>query len=334
MVALKPSRMTAQEFLELSLNDPEAARAASKSVLRGHEAADVRAAAANLLGSAGGRDALAAVPALTRAASDPSAAVRRRAAQWLGRLGDDVDILQRLAADKDSVVRRTAEAALTFMGYRLGEPIRLVPADAADVALEVPRGAAMRKVDFGADQVKRARRVDAERDLPTVEFADTEVLAFRCGKQEVSVLATAALAPRTEPFNTLTRPRILAALVRHDVCSDGGEIAAYVLSDDRDGTGGREPRLWVIRGNGTVLHGGRGVADSTGIAFTLDRSNPPYSPPVLVEGRLDLASMKVTAKGRVGALPKGRRGSVPTTVVGPPEPVGSGSASLGRKAAR
>ena len=334
MATLKPSRMTAQEFLELSLNNPEAARAASYEVLRDHDVADVRAAAANLLGSVGGREALAAEPALTRAASDPSAAVRRRAAQWLGRLGDDVKVLQRLAADKDPVVRRSADAAVTLMGYRLGESIRLVPADAADVVLEAPHGAAVRKVDFDPGHVKRAPRSAAERDLPTVEFADAEVLAFRCGKQEVSVFATSALVPRTEPFDTLARPQILAALVRRDVCTDGGEVAAYVFSDDRDGTGGREPRLWVVRGNGTVLHAGRAIADSTGISFTIDRSNPPYAPPVLLEGRLDLASMEVTAKGRVGALPEGRRGRAPTPVAAPPMTLRSGTGGRRRETAR
>ena len=317
MATQKPGKLTGQEFLELSLRDAAAARTISESVLRNHEVADVRAAAANLLGSAGGPRALEAVPALTRAAGDPSAAVRRRVARWLGRLGDDVDVLKRLAADDNPVVRRSADAALTLMSYRLGEPIRLVRDDAADVALETPRGAAVRRIDFDPDQVKGAKRSDAERDLPTVEFADTELLAFRCGKQEVSVLATESLERYGETCDKLERPRIIAALVRYDVCADGGEIAAYVLSDDRDATGGREARLWIMRGNGTVLHGGRAIADPTGITFVLDRSNPPYAPPVLVEGRLDLASMKVTAKGRAGGIPEGRRGSMPTPVATP-----------------
>jgi len=317
MAAREPAKLTAQEFLELSLRDVEAARAISESVLRNHEVADVRAAAANLLGSAGRPRALKAVPALTRAAGDPNAAVRRRVARWLGRLGDDPDVLKRLAADQDPVVRRSADAALTLMSYRLGEPIRLVREDAADVALETPRGAALRRIDFDPGKVERARRSDAERDLPTVEFADTALLAFQCGKQEVSVLATKALERSGEPFDTLARPRILATLIRYDVCADGGEVAAYVLSDDRDATDGREARLWITRGNGTVLHGGRAIADPTGITLVLDRSNPPYGPPVMVEGRLDLASMKVTAKGRVGAIPEARRASVPAPVATP-----------------
>ena len=317
MATPKPEDLTGQEFLELSLRDAEAARDIAESVLLNHEVADVRAAAANLLGSAGGSRALQAVPAFTRAAGDPSAAVRRRAARWLGRLGDDVDVLERLAADEDPVVRRSADAALTLMGYRLGEPIRLVREDAADIALQTPRGAAVRRIDFGPEHVKGAQRVDAERDLPTVEFADTGLLAFRCGKQEVSVLATGALTASGDPFDTLARPRILAALLRYDVCTDGGETAAYVLSDDRDATGGREARLGVMRGNGTVLHAGRALADAAGITFVLDRSNPPYGPPILVEGRLELATMRVTAKGRAGALPEDRRGKPPTAVASP-----------------
>ena len=317
MVTQKPEDLTGQEFLELSLRDAERARAIAEPVLLNHEVADVRAAAANLLGSAGGSRALEAVPAFTRAAHDPSAAVRRRAARWLGRLGGSVDILERLAADEDPVVRRSADAALTLMSYRLGEPIRLVRDDAADIALEAPRGVAVRRIDFVPEHIKGAQRVDVERDLPTVEFADTELLAFTCGKQEVSVLPTRALTASGNPFDTLARPRILGALVRYDVCTDGGETVAYVLSDDRDATGGREARLWIVRGNGTVLHGGRALADTAGITFVLDRSNPPYGPPILVEGRLDLATMKVTAKGRTGATPRDRRGRVPTAVAGP-----------------
>jgi epoxyqueuosine reductase len=71
------------------------------------------------MGNAGDRGA---APALARALSDEAAVVRGAAAWALGRLGERAPLEERLAVERDPVVRREIEQALYTPGARASNP--------------------------------------------------------------------------------------------------------------------------------------------------------------------------------------------------------------------
>lgn len=308
---------TGHELVEAAMRDPQESWITEENVLRSHESSEVRAVAATLLATSTRGES---VVALTESVDDPSASVRRRVARALGRLGPGPEALLRLRFDDDPIVGRDAAAALTLMSYRLSTPVRLVDESSALEVLRDSRGTPQRRVVFAIEGAPKSEPKAAERDLPTVEFADRVLAHYRCGKQEIDIVPTAGFADALTSGNfaeRLATPQILAALRRHDVCTDHGETAAYVLSDDRDTTGGERVRLWIMRPNGTVLHGGELQVRDAGLVFRLDHSNPPYGPPLLVTGELDPRSLSLTAKGRVGEISQRQAARTPSALAGP-----------------
>lgn len=85
-----------------------------------HDSRAVRCQAVIALGNLGQKES---APALVAQLRDPAAEIRYHACHALGQIGDlpDPEPLQNLLEDKEAMVRRGAEVALTKMGHKVGQ---------------------------------------------------------------------------------------------------------------------------------------------------------------------------------------------------------------------
>jgi hypothetical protein len=197
--------------------------------------------------------------------------------------------------------------AITLLSYRLRLDDRLVDSD--DTGLAVFRVTRGTEIEWGG-RLRRSRAsvaMDAARELPGIAIDPKTIVAFVCSGQPGAFVANRALATDEK----LSRPLLAGALLRERVCSEHYSLDAYVLVDDRDGTEGASPHIWLMRPDGIVVHHGRATVDDSGVEFRITDSNAPYSRPVNVTGHLS----------RRGAI------SVTTAIIGKPR-AGSATAAM------
>ena len=113
------------------------------------------------------------------------------------------------------------------------------------------------------------------------------MLAFECSGQPGALVATELVTSAGAPTEVFAQPLLAGALLRDRPCSERYSLDAYVLVDDRNGTGGTEPDLWLMRPDGTVVHHGRATVTDKSIEFLITGSNAPYSKPVRVAGSVN-----------------------------------------------
>lgn len=128
---------------------------------------------------------------------------------------------------------------------------------------------------------KAAITASIEAEVPALSFSESGVRLFRCS----GVSGALALADHAKHAD-LSVPQMLGVLTRERVCSAHYSLDCYVLSDDREGTGGREPFIWLVRPSGRVVHVGRARVDDDTIRFEVAGSVAPYANPVKVIGEM------------------------------------------------
>ncbi|MBC9227290.1 hypothetical protein GL325_13245 [Aeromicrobium sp. 636] len=245
-------------------------------LLTAHAEPRVRALAAVTLGRLGDPD----VPvALARSLGDADPTVVRRAAQSLARVGD-ASALPELARVQLPAATPAGRAVLTarmLIGYRVGRTEVLArPAEVTSFGRR--RG---EEIAFGG-RAKTARAtilVAVRAEVPALPFAAKDVRPFTCS----GAAGALALAEDVDRLD-LAGPRMLGVLVRERVCSERYSLDCYLLSDDRDGTGGTRPWLWLVRPSGRVVHVGRAEIAADGARFEVTGSVAPYANPVKVVG--------------------------------------------------
>lgn len=285
----------AQESLKILARrgDPRLPTLAREVVL-GHGDLLVRATAAVSLRD---DDSPATREALVAALQEPAPAVRRRVAQALGRVGDLTALaaLDRLDVPPGTPVGRDVAMARTLIAYRYGVPGHLLGGTDGLQRLRVTKGTDIQV--RGSVGVARATLAnDAARELPGHTVTATQVHPIRCSGVAGAIVLTvggrnAASAPAPADFTT---PRLVGALIRERVCSERFTLDAYILTDDRDETGGERIRIWLVRPDGTVVHGGTADVSDPGISFVINEANPPYGKPIRLSGSLDITSGALT----------------------------------------
>ncbi len=245
-------------------------------LLTAHADPDVRSLAAVTLGRLRDPDAPAA---LQRALADSDASVVRRAAQSLVRVGgpDALTELNRRSLPRDPVAARAVLTARMLLGYRLGRTDALVTAgDVTDFGRR--RG---ESITFGtrASMSKAAITASIETEVPALPFSASGVRLFACS----GVSGALALSDEVDDVD-LSAPQMLGVLVRERVCSERFSLDCYLLSDDRDGTRGTQPRLWLVRPSGRVVHTGSAKVEDDRTTFAVTGSVAPYANPVKVVG--------------------------------------------------
>lgn len=266
-----------ESLAALARRGSERATPVAVELLTAHAEPRVRSLAAVTLGRR--RDP--EVPeALTRALADADPTVVRRAAQSLARVGDE-SALPDLARSQPPLATPAGRAVLTarmLIGYRAHRPEVLVPATAEVTDFGRRRG---EEITFGGRaRTSRASVLEAVRaEVPALGFRSSDLLTFTCSGAAGAV----ALAEEVGEAD-LSVPQMLGVLVRERVCSERYSLDCYVLSDDRDATGGTRPWLWLVRPSGRVVHVGRAELDGGRARFEVTGSVAPYANPVKVVG--------------------------------------------------
>lgn len=265
-----------ESLATLAHRNVEQATPLAADLLTGHADPGVRSLAAVALGRVRDPD----IPTvLMRALGDAEATVVRRAAQSLVRVGgaDALAELSQRAMPRDPVAARAVLTARTLLGYRLGHTDTFVTAGAV-TEFGRRRGEA---ITFGTrgSMPKAAITASIAREVPAMQFSTSGVRLFACS----GVSGALALSDRVADVD-LAAPQMLGVLVRERVCSERYSLDCYLLSDDRDGTGGREPRLWLVRPSGRVVHTGRAQVTDHRAQFDVTGSVAPYANPVKVIG--------------------------------------------------
>ena len=284
----------------LARRGPDLLPALSRELVLGHPDEQVRTRAAVVLGRIPGP---ATQEALEAALHTDSPAVLRRAVGSLGRVGDPtaLDALRRVQADPATPVGRQLRMARTLLSYRHGIPESLVePEHMTTYAAE--RG---RTIDWAkGGRMSKATIVDsAARELPGTSVTAASVQAYVCSGHPGAVALDASLRG-ADPDTVLGGPRLLGAILRERVCSERYSLDAYLLADDREGSG--RTRVWLVRPDGTLVHGGSATVEGSVVAFVVDESRAPYGNPVRVSGSYDLATGRLTVDEALVASPSTR----------------------------
>ncbi|MET1131841.1 MAG: HEAT repeat domain-containing protein [Aeromicrobium sp.] len=280
-------------LIALVRRDSDRATPVAVELLTAHAEPRVRSLAAVTLGRTDDPDVPAA---LVRALADADPAVVRRAAQSLARVGDE-SALPELARTQPSPATPAGRAVLTarmLLGYRAHRPELLVPATAEVTEFGRRRG---EEITFGGRaKVAKATVLAAVRaEVPALTFAPNDLLTFTCSGAAGAV----ALVEDVGEVD-LSVPQMLGVMVRERVCSERYSLDCYVLSDDRDATGGRRPYLWLVRPSGRVVHVGRVEVDDDRARFSVTGSVAPYANPVKVVGERTAAGTLTIESALVG----------------------------------
>lgn len=286
----------AKQSLAILLDrDAPAAPELAAELISGHAEPQVRSLAAVALGRLAGPTATSA---LLAAVNDADSIVLRRVAQSLVRVGDAAALapLARVQPPLDTPAGRDVLAARMLIGYRHGVPDVLAQ---PGVQTDYGRRRGEPITLGGRGRLPKTTVVESiARELPLFTVRPDSVQLFTCSGVR-GALVIDALDAAPDPAD-LTAPRMVGALLRDRVCADRYSIDCYLLSDDRDGTGGTRPHLWMVRPSGRVVHAGRAEITGDGIDFAVTRSVAPYAFPVKVAGTMSATGKVSISVARVG----------------------------------
>ncbi|KQZ89762.1 hypothetical protein ASD62_11070 [Phycicoccus sp. Root563] len=301
--AIRPD-VARQSLAVLALRESASLPGLSQELVLGHGDDRVRALSAVILGRIPGA---ASQEALLTALGDPEPTVQRRVAQALGRVGDSqaLETLARLQPPEDTPVGRDVRMARVLLSHRLGV------ADSLVQPVEMSTFTRTRGVPIAWKTRSRLGKAavvaSAERELPGIALTTRSVQTFTCGDTPGALAVDAGLRGQAQEGRDLfASPRLVGALLRERACSERYTLDGYVLTDDRDGTGGAEVHVWVVRPDGTVVHEGRATVEGTSVRFSVDRSQAPYGSPVRVSGTYDTATGALSVDEAIVGLPNVR----------------------------
>ena len=305
-----------QSLAVLALRESTALPDLSRDLVLQHSDDRVRALSAVILGRLPGP---ASQEALLTALRDPQPTVQRRVAQALGRVGDAqaLEALASIQPAEDTPVGRDVRMARVLLSHRLGVAESLVqPVEMSTFtrARGVPITWSTR-----ARQGKAAVVASAQLELPGTSLTTRTVQTFTCGETPGALAVDAGL--RGAGPEALAAPRLVGALLRERACSERYTLDGYLLTDDRDGTGGTDVHVWLVRPDGTVVHEGRATVEGTLVRFAVNRSQAPYGNPVRVSGTYDLATGALSVDEAVVGVPNVRAAQAAAP---PPQPPPAG----------
>jgi hypothetical protein len=290
-----------QSLAVLALRESSTLPRLSRELVLEHSDDRVRALSAVILGRIPGA---ATQEALLTALQDPQPTVQRRVAQALGRVGD-ARALEALAAvqpAEDTPFGRDVRMARILLSHRLGVAdslVRPVEMSTFTRARGVPIAWATR-----ARMGKAAVVASAQLELPGTTLTTRSVQTFTCGETPGALAIDAGI--RGAGPEAWATPRLVGALLRERACSERYTLDGYLLTDDRDGTGGTDVHVWVVRPDGTVVHEGRATVDGTQVRFAVNQSQAPYGSPVRVSGTYDLGTGVLSVDEAIVGVPNVR----------------------------
>jgi HEAT repeats len=252
------------------------------------EPEEVRTAAVVELGH---EDSRAARDALTAALRSGDPAVARRAAEALGRVGEESALEALESAEVPGPARRSAQFARSLLAYRLGRDAHRIPRPAADAELDL-EAADTEPVDVRAPDPTELTRAltDLARDLPGFTRSTAGARVLTCDDVEYLVVLNGELRDREALRRIQERPAMPAVVVKLAGGLDRFYLHAYVLTHPT----GSALELLVSRTTGDVTHVGSARIEGSRASFSLRAVATPLAVPVQLEGTLDTERMELT----------------------------------------
>ena len=250
--------------------------------------AEMRATAAVALGR---QTAPQAKDALVPALRDPDPLVLRRAAEALGKVGDEQALaeLERLEPPRGPA-RRSVDFAKTLISYRLGLDKHRLKRPPAREELPVDRRRAQR---LEAKPLPRGalERVlaDAAEELPGIPVTEQGAQRFSCGGHEFVVLLAKDLEQHRDLAPLARRSAVVGAVLERSPVENRYFLSHYLISDP--GARGAAARLYGARPSGVVTHVGE--LQTQEAAFALRALDTRFSPPLALEGAYDPAKKQL-----------------------------------------
>lgn len=252
-------------------------------VLDGEQDADVRALAAVELGK---QADTAHRQALLRALKVRERPVVRRAAEALGRIGDE-EAYARLGRlrPRDPVVSQSVRFARTLISYRLGLDRDLLDAPRAPRLPESQRGEPM-DIDFAtpSEPVAREALTAAEEEFPALRLSTDGALDFSCGGDRFFVAFNRDVHRRKTLRGLRQHNAILMTVMRRPEVLGRYGAYMYVLthpdSEDR-------LRLFAVRTTGLIALTGEVTVQERHATFRVDAQPSAHQVPVTVEAAYD-----------------------------------------------
>jgi hypothetical protein len=229
--------------------------------------------------------------ALTVALASRDPVVTRRAAESLGRIGDEraLEALKKVRS-RIEPVRQSLAFAKSLISYRLGlRQYRLKPPAPGEL-LQVQRQRAVPLQAREAEDEIEAIGPTLRRELPAIAVATDGALGFGCGRNTflLVLVRIAAGGPAVEELTG--RNAVPAVLLKRSPSLDRYTIYEYVFThpapDDR-------LHIFGVRTTGIIGHYGTAEIVEDAARFAVKAVRTPYSPPVLVEGVYDLRKRAV-----------------------------------------
>jgi HEAT repeats len=255
----------------------------ARAVVSEKRPAEVRTAAAVELG----KEATPAnQKALVRALRSEDRNVVRRAAESLGRIGDE----QALAALEDvrsraEPLRRTVSFARSLIAYRLGLPgHRLRPPERGELLRVERRRAVPLETWQETPELLKRLAPTLRRELPAVPFATDGALAFSCGGNRFLVVLNREVRRAGRLVELTRRSSLPAVVLKRSPGLGRYSVYEYLLAHPRREGG---LHLFGVRTTGIVGHYGTVLLDGDRPSFELRALRTPHSPPLVVEGAYD-----------------------------------------------
>lgn len=268
---------------------PERSRLLTDVLLDRKRDADVRATAAVQLGR---RAEPAHREALLDAMKGAEPPVARRAAEALGRIGDE-DAYARLRRlrPRDPVVQQSVAFARTLISYRLGLDRDLLDAPRPPQLPAGQRGEPM-DIDFATPSKAAVREAltAAEEEFPTLPLSTDGALHFSCAGDQFfvgfndEVQGRDTLAPLGEHNAVL-----MTVMRRPEVLERYGAYLYILTHPERED----RLRLFGVRTTGAVVLTGEVRLSERGATFRVGALPSPLQVPVTVQATYDHAERRI-----------------------------------------
>jgi hypothetical protein len=212
--------------------------------------------------------------------------VARRAAEALGRIGDEASLARlRRLRPSDPVLRQTVDFARSLISYRLGLGQDLLDAPPPPRLDDAERAAPM-EITFAAppEAVRAEAMAAAQREFPAVPLAPDGALHFECGSDRFFAAFTAALQRRKTLTPLLERNAVLVTVMKRAAAI--GEYTAYLYVLTHPERAGRI-RLFGVRPSGLIVLTGEAEVGERVAEFRVGSLATPHLVPVTVEASYD-----------------------------------------------
>jgi len=252
-------------------------------VLNDKQSTQVRAMAALHLGrvnTANSREALLSV------VSGSPDSVRRRAAEALGRIGDEDSLAKlRTLRPRDPVIKRSVDNARALISYRLGLGSDLLePPPRRRLTAKQRTRPIKTSIPPATGKLVKEALADAEYELPAIPLAAKGARHLICGANQFVLLLTDELSKRKTLTWLTQRNAVLMVVVWKPSTLDAFEPYLYVLAHpEREG----RLRLLGLRSMGEVTVAGEIKLSERSAQFSVHAGESPYQVPMDLEGSYD-----------------------------------------------